>query len=112
MSHAWDEVMQRGADLHARIATSNPQDAAYAVPMAFRIRYVMDMNAREAMHVIELRSAEQGHENYRRVARTMHQLIAVRAGHHAIAQAMQFVSYADDQLERLNAERASKGSGS
>ena len=30
------------------------------------------MNAREAMHVIELRSGEQGHPAYRAVAQDMH----------------------------------------
>ena len=29
--------------------------------MAYRVRFYMDMNAREAMHVIELRTAPQGH---------------------------------------------------
>ena len=35
---------------------------------AYRIRYVMQMNAREAMHLLELRSGPQGHPAYRRVA--------------------------------------------
>jgi thymidylate synthase ThyX len=34
--------------------------AQYAVSMAYRVRFVMDMNAREAMHVIELRTARRG----------------------------------------------------
>ncbi len=34
--------------------------APYAVSMAYRVRFVMDMNAREAMHVIELRTAPAG----------------------------------------------------
>ena len=104
---AWREVMERGAELYDYLLTVSPQDAAYAVPMAYRIRYVMDMNAREAMHVIELRSAEQGHENYRRIARRMHELIRSEAGHPAIADAMQFVSYASADLERLRTEEAS-----
>ena len=40
--------------------------APYAVVMAYRVRFYMDMNAREAMHVIELRTAPQGHPSYRR----------------------------------------------
>ena len=40
--------------------------------MAYRIRFYMDMNAREAMHVIELRTAPQGHPAYRRVCQQMH----------------------------------------
>ena len=46
--------------------------------MAYRVRFYMDMNAREAMHVIELRTAPQGHPAYRRVCQQMHPLIADR----------------------------------
>jgi thymidylate synthase ThyX len=74
--------------------------------MAYRVRFYMDMNAREAMHVIELRSAPQGHPAYRRVCQRMHTLIAERAGHRAIAAAMQFADHSEVALERLNAERA------
>ena len=53
-----------------------PAEAGYAVTLAHRIRFTMTMNAREAMHLIELRSQPQGHESYRWVAREMHRLIA------------------------------------
>jgi hypothetical protein len=36
----------------------------------------------------------------------MHRLIAERAGHRAIAGAMQFADHSPVELERLNAERA------
>ena len=73
--------------------------------MAFRIRFVMQMNAREAMHLIELRSSPQGHPAYRRIAHEMHRLIGEHAGHAAIAGAMRYVDYSDVDLERLEAER-------
>jgi len=82
--------------------------APYAVAMAYRIRFYMHMNAREAMHVIELRSAPQGHPAYRRVCQAMHRLIAEEAGHRAIAAAMRFVDHSVVDLERLQAERASE----
>jgi hypothetical protein len=65
----------------------------------------MDMNAREAMHLIELRTAPQGHPAYRRVCQRMHTLIAQQAGHRALAAAMQFVDHSEVELERLNSER-------
>ena len=65
----------------------------------------MDMNAREAFHMIELRSQPQGHPTYRRVAHEMHRLIGEVAGHTAIASAMKFVDRSDTDLERLEAER-------
>ena len=55
---------------------------------AYRMRYVMQMNAREAMHLCELRSSPQGHPTYRRIAQEMHRQIAEQAGHRAIAAAM------------------------
>jgi thymidylate synthase ThyX len=65
----------------------------------------MDMNAREAMHVLELRTAPQGHPAYRRVCQAMHRLIAEQAGHKALAEAMRFVDHSAVELERLEAER-------
>ena len=66
------------------------------------------MNAREAMHVIELRTAPQGHPAYRRVCQKMHRLIADQAGHKAIAEAMSFVEHSEVELERLASERANE----
>jgi thymidylate synthase ThyX len=80
--------------------------APYAVPMAYRVRFYMEMNAREAMHLIELRTAPQGHPAYRRVCQQMHTLIAERAGHRAVAAAMTFADHSQVELERLSSERA------
>jgi thymidylate synthase ThyX len=64
------------------------------------------MDAREAMHVIELRTAPQGHPSYRRICQQMHRAIAEVAGHTAIAAAMRFADHSEVELERLHAERA------
>ena len=82
-----------------------PEQAAYAVSMAYRIRYVMQFNAREAIHLLELRSGAQGHPAYRRVALEMHRLIAEQAGHRAVAEAMTHLTTEAPELERLAAER-------
>src|SRR5256886_10558425 len=74
--------------------------------MAYRVRFYMEMNAREAMHVIELRTTPQGHPAYRRICQAMHRLIAERAGHRAIAAAMTFADHSAVELERLEAEPA------
>src|SRR5262249_12350213 len=44
------------------------EEAPYAVSLAYRIRFVLDLNAREAIHLIELRSGREGHLSYRAVA--------------------------------------------
>jgi thymidylate synthase ThyX len=103
----WRLVMERSGDLHAALAAQGLREAAaYAVAMAYRVRFYMDMNAREALHVIELRTAPQGHPSYRRVCQAMHRTIAEVAGHHAIAAAMQFADHSEVELERLQSERA------
>jgi hypothetical protein len=102
----WKRVMSACAEVHdALVAAGLAQVAQYAVPMAYRVRFVMDMNAREAMHVIELRTAPQGHPAYRRVCQQMHDLIGARAGHHAIAAAMKYADHSVVELERLQEER-------
>ncbi len=103
---AWRDVMDRSAALHDALAGAGLGDVAqYAVSMAYRVRFVMDMNAREAMHVIELRTAPAGHPAYRRVCQAMHRLIADVAGHHALAAAMRFADHSAVELERLQEER-------
>jgi hypothetical protein len=103
----WRRVMIRSADLHASLMAEGLAAAApYAVVMAYRIRFYMDMNAREAMHVIELRTAPQGHPSYRRVCQEMHRAIIEVAGHRAIGDAMRFADHSAVELERLQAERA------
>ncbi|MEP7305295.1 MAG: FAD-dependent thymidylate synthase [Acidobacteriota bacterium] len=102
----WREIMDRSAGLYESMAAAGLRDAAsYGVVMAYRVRFYMDMNAREAMHVIELRTAPQGHPAYRRVCQSMHRAIGDVAGHRAIADAMSFADHSDVELERLQAER-------
>jgi hypothetical protein len=103
----WRTVMVQSAELYEELTAAGLENVApYAVVMAYRIRFYMEMNAREAMHVIELRTAPQGHPAYRRVCQLMHRAIADVAGHRAIAAAMQFVDYSEVELERLQSERA------
>ena len=76
----WREVMDAigGAVRSARGRRAARRRARTRVVMAYRVRFYMDMNAREAMHVIELRTAPQGHPAYRRVCQLMHRAIARR----------------------------------
>jgi thymidylate synthase ThyX len=102
----WRSVMDRSAALYERVTARGWQPIApYAVVMAYRVRFYMAMNAREAMHVIELRTAPQGHPAYRRICQLMHTAIADVAGHRAIAAAMRFADHSAVELERLQSER-------
>jgi thymidylate synthase ThyX len=78
-------------------------EAPYALCLAYRIRYVLELDAREALHVIELRSGREGHPSYRAVALQMREAIA--AVHPAVAAAMTFVDESTEpRLERLLSE--------
>lgn len=70
-----EAALETAAAAHRQIVKTHPWEAQYVVPLAFHVRYVVQMNLRELFHLVELRSARQGHESYRRVA----QQIADRA---------------------------------
>ncbi len=101
----WERVMDRAHDVAEAVRAAHGADVAqYAVPLAAHVRFVLDINAREAFHLVELRSQPAGHPNYRRIAGEMHRQIAEVAGHRLIADAMTFVDRTDPGLERLAGE--------
>ncbi|MDP8992966.1 MAG: FAD-dependent thymidylate synthase, partial [Actinomycetota bacterium] len=105
LADRFDEAMERSAALYDAMAGLFPAQASYAVALAYRVRYAMQLNVRSAMHVLELRTGPQGHPEYRRVCQEMHRLIAEEAGHRAVAEMMRFVDHGAHGLERLDAER-------
>ena len=105
LGNQYDDCIERSRSLYDELRGSYPVQAGYAVSLAFRIRYIMQMNAREAIHLLELRSGPQGHPAYRRAAQEMHTAIRDVAGHRAIAAAMVHVDHGTTDLERLEAER-------
>ena len=104
LERRYRESLERSNDLFHALDARLPEQARYAVALAFNIRYVMQMTAREAMHVAELRSGTQGHPTYRVIAQEIHEQIASVAGHHGVAEAMRYVDYSDVELGRLEAE--------
>jgi hypothetical protein len=85
------------------VEAGHTEVAPYALSLAYRIRYTLDLNAREAMHLIELRSGREGHPTYRAVAQAMHERI--EAIHPAVAAAMSHVDDSQEpRLERIMSE--------
>jgi hypothetical protein len=99
---------ERGLEIsraeYERLAAAGLRELApYALSLAYRIRFSLDLNAREAMHLIELRSGREGHPTYRAVAQAMHERIA--AVHPGVAAAMSHVdTSAEPRLERIMSE--------
>jgi thymidylate synthase ThyX len=95
------EVSQR--EYERLVDTGLARAAPYALCLGYRIRFILDLNAREAMQLIELRSGREGHPNYRAVAHEMHAQIA--AVHPAVAAAMTHVDrVTEPRLERILSE--------
>ncbi|KAA3637433.1 MAG: thymidylate synthase [Armatimonadetes bacterium] len=103
---AWDAAMEKSAALYHDVAmATSPVVAQYVVPFAQNIRFVMNLNAREAFHMLELRTQQGGHPDYRKVCQQMHTAIREVAGHHRIADAMVFVDHNEYDLARIETER-------
>ena len=100
----YDRALETSRAEYERLAAAGLSEAApYALCLGYRIRYVLDLNAREAMHLIELRSGREGHPTYRAVAQAMHERIA--AVHPAVAAAMIHVDTSrEPRLERILSE--------
>lgn len=73
---------------------------AYCLPMAYRIRFEFEINAREAMHLMELRTMPQGHESYREVAQLMYKAILSIARHSRVANSISHVDMTTDNVSR------------
>jgi len=64
---------------------------------------VLDLNAREAIQLVELRSGREGHPAYRAVAHEMHRLIS--DVHPAVGATMTHVDHEQEpRLERILSE--------
>ncbi len=97
-------ALERSRAEYERLRAAGLHTAApYALCLGYRIRFVLDLNAREAMQLIELRSGREGHPSYRAVAHEMHAQIA--SVHPAVAAAMTHVDqHAEPRLERILSE--------
>jgi thymidylate synthase ThyX len=79
-------------------------EAQHAVPLAFRIRWYFRASLRELYHICELRTAPQGHADYRWVAQEMFR--RVQEVHPRLASYARFVDMGPgDELERRRSER-------
>ncbi len=100
---AFGKLMKKAASVYRKISAEMPLEAQYVVPLAYRIRYIMQFNLREAYHLIELRSVPQGHPSYRRIVQEMFR--QVKAVHPALVHYMKFANLDEmDVLGRLKSE--------
>ncbi len=98
----FDQCMEKAAKLYEKIYTDFPIESQYVVPFAFKIRWYMKMNLREAVHIGELRTMPQGHPDYRLIVQEMWRKI--RDVHPTLAEYAKFIDWNTYRLGRLQAE--------
>jgi thymidylate synthase ThyX len=103
----WRQAVAAAEAVYRTAVVDFPEQAQYLVTLGHRVRFLVKLNAREAMHMVELRTSPQGHPSYRRVCQEMHRLIDEVAGHHLVASAMRFAGEEDVHLPRYAAEARS-----
>ncbi len=105
LSEKFEECFDLSLELHSKLQTAGyGLEAQYATLLGHKMRWKVTYNAREAMHLHELRTSPQGHPGYRQLVKQMHDKLT--EVHPLIAQAMKFVNKDEDpDLTRLAAER-------
>jgi thymidylate synthase ThyX len=98
----FDECMKRAAHLYEALYADLPGEAQYVVPFAFKMRWYMKMNLREALHVCELRTMPQGHPDYRLICQEMWRKI--QSVHPSLAESGKFIDWQKYRLGRLQSE--------
>ncbi|MFR9166192.1 MAG: FAD-dependent thymidylate synthase [Dysgonomonas sp.] len=87
-------VLEKAKMLYPKIAEQYGYEVAqYIIPFAYKMRYSLTMNLREAFHLIELRSQKQGHPSYRKICLDMIEEMKKKAKHDLFVETMNFVDY-------------------
>ncbi len=83
------------------------EEAQYATLLGHKLRYHFMINARQAFHLLELRTSPQGHPGYRKICQEMHRQLS--SVHPRLGKAMQYLNVnGDPALTRMEAERATQ----
>ena len=98
----FDRCMTQAAELHEKIYQDLQSEAQYVVPFAYKIRWYMKMNLREAVHLCELRTMPQGHPDYRFITQEIWRKI--QDVHPALAECGRFIDWKSYRLGRLQSE--------
>lgn len=96
------ECHKRVSELYEKLYTSLGAVASYVVLHGHKVRWVMGMNDRAAMHMLELRTVKQGHPQYRKLAQQIH--AAIKNVQPWRADIMNFVDYNSYESARGESE--------
>ena len=99
----YDDCMYNSKQVFDLLKTKMPEQAQYVVNFAYNYPYFMKLNLREAVHLIELRTVPQGHQDYRKAAQEMFK--AINKVHPNLSSIIKFADMKSYKLERLEAEK-------
>ncbi len=102
ISKEYNECMYKSKEAYEQISKDLPLQAQYVVNLAYRYKYMIRLNLREAYHLIELRTQKQGHQYYRNVAQEMYRAIA--RVNPTLVKGMRFVDL-NEYASRIDAEK-------
>ncbi len=99
----YKEAMEKAKQAFDTIAEELPEEAQYAVPMAFNVRWYFHINLRALQWMCELRSSPAGHPNYRYIAQAMARQVCDQFP--AFERFFKFVDFEGYDLGRLDQEQ-------
>ena len=98
------DLVIKSKNLYEKLSKDYPQLKDYTLLFGHNIRYSITLNVRQAFHLIELRTAKQGHISYRRVCMKMHDQIRDIAKHENFYNLMNYTDHEEYELQRLDSE--------
>jgi thymidylate synthase ThyX len=99
----YNQAMVKAKAAFDQIRTELPEEAQYAVPMAYNIRWYFKINLRGLQWLCELRSSPAGHPNYRQVAQSMAKQVC--EAYPNFERFFKFVDYEGYELGRMGQEQ-------
>lgn len=99
----YTNALYKAKEAYDIISSSLPEEAQYAVPMAYNVRWYFNVNLRALQWLCELRSAPAGHTTYRFVAQMMAKQISEACP--AFERFFKFMDYDGYNLGRLDQEQ-------
>ncbi len=99
----YDSCMKNTKKVFDSMREKMPQEAQYVVNFAYNYPFFMNMNLREAVHLIELRTIPQGHIDYRQVAQKI--FLEIQKKHKSLSKIIKFVDLKSYELERFESEK-------
>jgi thymidylate synthase ThyX len=102
MEKEYIAAMESAREAYQTISSELPEEAQYAVPMAYNIHWYFHVNLRSLQWLCELRSSPAGHPMYRLIAQEMARQVALVLPQ--FEKFFRFVDYTGHDLGRLEAE--------